>query len=87
MELKATKTILVKNIDPVLLAKVDNYARLKKSNRSQVIRSMLDLRFSLTEGSLYDSQLTFEQIAKYSSLQLKRNEMILNKILEVINEK
>lgn len=87
MELKLSENILLRNIDSVLLAKIDSYAKSKKISRSQVIRSTLYLQFNFGAGEMYEEQLNYEQIARYAIRQTKRNEDLMKKIMEILNEK
>ena len=87
MELKFTKNILVKNVDVVLLKKIDRYANSKKMSRSKMIRNILEIQFKYTEGSIYEDQLTFEQVIRFANIQTKRNQILLEKLLEIKNEK
>ena len=87
MELKLTREIKIKNVDPILISKIDRYAKSKKTSRSHVIRSLLKLQFNYSDGSLYDAHLNFQHIAKYVSRQVDRNQILMKQLLEVLNEK
>ena len=87
MELKLTREIKIKNVDPILISKIDRYAKSKKTSRSHVIRSLLKLQFNYSYGSLYDEHLNFQHIAKYVSRQVDRNQILMKQLLEVLNEK
>lgn len=87
MELRSNKEIKIKNFDLALLKKIDDYAKLKKISRSEAIRSTLYLQFNFSAGKMYEEQLDYERIAKYAIRQTKRNEDLMNKILEILNEK
>ena len=84
--LKLTKEIKIKNVDEVLLAKIDEYAKFKKISRSHVIRSILDLQFKYSSGSMQKELLTYEHIAKYACIQINRNQALNKEILEILNE-
>ena len=86
LELKLTREIKIKNIDPILISKIDHYAKSKLS-RSHVIRSLLNLQFNYSNGSLYDEHLNYRHIAKYASNQIDRNQILMKQILEILNEK
>ena len=87
LELKLTREIKIKNVDPILIAKIDRYAKSKKLSRSHVIRSLLKLQFNYSDGSLYDEHLNYRHIAKYVSRQVDRNQILMKQLLEVLNEK
>jgi hypothetical protein len=87
LELKLTREIKIKNIDPILISKIDRYAKSKKLSRSHVIRSLLNLQFNYSNGSLYDEHLNYRHIAKYASKQIDRNQILMKQILEILNEK
>ena len=87
LELKLTREIKIKNVDPILIAKIDRYAKSKKISRSHVIRSLLNLQFNYSNGSLYDERLNYRHIAKYASKQIDRNQILMKQILEILNEK
>ena len=87
MELKLTREIKIKNVDPILISKIDRYAKSKKTSRSHVIRSLLKLQFNYSDGSLYDERLNYRHIAKYASKQIDRNQILMKQILEILNEK
>ena len=87
MELKLTREIKIKNVDPILIAKIDRYAKSKKLSRSHVIRSLLNLQFNYSNGSLYDERLNYRHITKYASKQIDRNQILMKQILEILNEK
>ena len=87
LELKLTREIKIKNVDPILIAKIDRYAKSKKLSRSHVIRSLLNLQFNYSNGSLYDERLNYRHIAKYASKQIDRNQILMKQILEILNEK
>ena len=87
LELKLTREIKIKNIDSILISKIDRYAKSKKLSRSHVIRSLLNLQFNYSNGSLYDERLNYRHIAKYASKQIDRNQILMKQILEILNEK
>jgi hypothetical protein len=87
LELKLTREIKIKNVDPILISKIDHYAKSKKTSRSHVIRSLLKLQFNYSDGSLYDEHLNYQHIAKYVSRQVDRNQILMKQLLEVLNEK
>ena len=87
MELKLTREIKIKNVDPILISKIDRYAKSKKTSRSHVIRSLLKLQINYSDVCLYDVHLNFQHIAKYVSRQVDRNQILMKQLLEVLNEK
>lgn len=51
-----------------------------------MIRSLLNLQFNYSNGSLYDEHLNYRHIAKYASKQIDRNQILMKQILEILNE-